>query len=66
MVRITDVTSGVTKKRSGSGARSSAAFVGDSGLTSAGKLLRVPNFGTLTFTICSIDGRTLASWRLHE
>jgi len=62
-VRITDATKRVTKKRTGPGATSSAAFVGDSGLTSAGKLLGVPNFGALTFTNCLIDGRTLASRR---
>jgi len=26
----------------------------------------VPKFGTLTFTSCLIDGKTLASWHLRE
>jgi len=59
-VRITDVTSGVTKKRAGPGARASAAFVGDAGwVTRSRILLGVPNFGKLTFTHCAIDGSAL-------
>jgi len=59
-VRITDVTSGVTKKRAGPGARAAAAFVGDNGwVTKTGTLLGVPKFGKLTFTHCAIDGSAL-------
>jgi peptidase A4-like protein len=60
-VRITDVTSGVTKKRAGPGARSSAALIGDGAwVTKAGTLFGVPNFGKLTFTHCEVDGSALA------
>jgi hypothetical protein len=57
---VTDVTKGVTKKLTGPGASSSAAYVGDSSWTNAGTLLGVPRFGTLTFTHCLIDGSALA------
>ena len=60
-VQVTDVTTGATKKRTGTGASASAAFIGDSAWsTSTGTLLGVPNFGTLTFTHCRIDGGALA------
>jgi hypothetical protein len=60
-VQVTDVTRGITKKLTGAGGRSSAAYVGDTAWSSStGKLLGVPNFGTLTFTNCLIDGDTLA------
>jgi acyl dehydratase len=59
-VQITDVTTGVTKRRTGPGARSSAAFAGDDSVLLNGTLLGVPRFGTLTFTRCFIDGRALA------
>jgi len=59
-VQVTDVTTGVTKKRTGRGARSSAAYAGEDGVGSAkGTLLGVPSFGTLTFTNCLIDGKAL-------
>jgi hypothetical protein len=45
----------------------SAAFIGDDGwATSTGRLLGVPNFGTLAFTNCLMDGKTLASWHPRE
>jgi len=53
--------------RERAGASASAAFIGEDGwVTSTGTLLGVPNFGTLTFTNCLIDGKTLASWHPHE
>jgi len=62
-VRVTDVTKGITKKLTGPGASSSAAYAGDSDwFTSTGTLLGVPNFGKLTFTSCYIDGSALAGW----
>jgi hypothetical protein len=60
-VQVTDVTKAVTKKRTGAGASASAAYIGDSDwVTSTNTLLGVPNFGTLTFTHCLIDGTALA------
>lgn len=59
-VSVTDTTTGVTKKRTGPGASPSAAYVGDSDWVSNGTVLGVPNFGTLTFTNCSVDGKALA------
>lgn len=60
-VQVTDVTKAITKKRTGPGATASAAYVGDSGwYDSAGTLLGVPIFGTLTFTGCFVDGTSLA------
>lgn len=61
-VKVTDVTKGVTKKLTGSGATPSAAYIGDSDWRTSGTLLGVPSFGKLTFTHCSVGGRTLASW----
>ena len=58
-VLVTNVTTGVTRKRTGPGARSSDAFAGDNAVDSNG-VLGVPSFGTLTFTHCLIDGRALA------
>ena len=66
-VQITDVTTGVTKKLTGAGASSSAVFIGDNGwATSAGTLLGVPKFGTLTFTNCLINGNPLGVQQPHE
>jgi len=65
-VTVTDVTKGVTKQLTGAGASSSAGYVGDSDWVSNGTLLGVPNFGTLTFTHCLIDGTALASWNPAE
>ncbi len=59
-VQVTDVTTGVTKRRTGPGARSSAAFAGDDNAFLNGTMLGVPSFGTLTFTSCFVDGRALA------
>jgi hypothetical protein len=59
-VQITDVTRGVTKRRTGPGARPSAVFVGDDSVFLGTTRLGVPNFGTLTFTSCLVDGRALA------
>jgi len=66
-VQITDVTTGVTKKLTGAGASSSTVFIGDNGwATSAGTLLGVPKFGTLTFTNCLINGNPLGVQQPHE
>ena len=59
-VQVTDVTTRFTKRRTGPGARSSAAFVGDDSLLSGATLLGVPHFGTLTYSSCLVDGRALA------
>jgi hypothetical protein len=60
-VQVTDVTKAITKKLTGPGASANAAYAGDSDwVTSTNKLLGVPNFGTLTFTHCLIDGKPLA------
>ena len=60
-VQVTDVTTGVTKKLTGPGASSSAAYVGDTSvLTNPITTVGVPGFGTLTFTSCLVDGRALA------
>ncbi len=59
-VQVTDVRTGVTKRRMGSGARSVTAFVGDNDWLLNGILLGVPSFGALTFTSCLVDGRALA------
>ncbi len=60
-VQVTDVTKSVTKKLTGPGASSSGGYIADSGWYNNGTLLGVPNFGTLTFTHCLIDGTALAS-----
>lgn len=65
-VKVTDVTKGVTKKLSGPGATPSAAYIGDSDWNSSGTLLGVPSFGKLSFTQCSVGGKTLASWKPGE
>ena len=60
-VSVTDATTKVTKKRTGSGASPSAAYVGDSDWAVNGTILGVPSFGTLSFTNCSVDGKALAA-----
>jgi hypothetical protein len=60
-VKVTDVTKGVTKKLTGPGASSSAAYIADSGWFNNGTLLGVPKFGTLTFIHCLVDGTALAN-----
>jgi hypothetical protein len=60
-VSVADTTTAVTKKRTGAGASASAAYVGDSDWTVNGVILGVPSFGTLSFTSCSIDGKSLAA-----
>jgi hypothetical protein len=60
-VQVTDVTKAVTKKLTGPGASSSAAYIGDSSWNNNGTLLGVPNFGTLAFTHCLVDRTALAS-----
>ena len=61
-VQVTDVTTGVTQKIIGAGARASAAYIGSDPLfTSSGALLHVPDFGKLQFKNCLLDGKTLAS-----
>jgi hypothetical protein len=60
---VKDVTTGVTVRHLGVGARASAAFMGDNGwANSNGTLQGVPNFGKLTFTNCLIDGKALGGW----
>jgi Peptidase A4 family len=62
-VQVTDVTTGVTQKIIGAGARARAAWVGDDAwFTSPTQLQHVPDFGKLTFKNCLIDGKALASW----
>lgn len=62
-VQVTDVTTGVTQKIIGPGARARAAYIGDDALfTSSGALLHVPDFGKLTFKNCLLDTKALASW----
>jgi len=68
-VQVTDVTTGVTVTNTitGAGASANAAWIGDdAGSSSTGSLLGVPNFGTLTFTNCLIDGQTLQSWKPQQ
>jgi len=61
-VQVTDVTTGVTEKRTVAGARARVALIGDTGwVDSSGKLEHVPDFGKLKFRDCLIDGKTLAS-----
>ena len=60
-VSVRDVTTGVTKKLTGPGASSTAAYIGDSDVTVGGTEVGVPNFGTVTFTGCSVDGKALAA-----
>jgi hypothetical protein len=68
-VQVTDVTTGVsvTNTITGAGASANAAWIGDDGwYNSSGTLLGVPNFGTLTFTNCLIDGNTLQRWNPQQ
>jgi hypothetical protein len=61
--QVTNVTTGVTQKIIGAGARASAAFVGDEAwLSSSGALFHVPDFGKLQFKNCLLDGKALARW----
>lgn len=60
-VQVTDVTKGITKKLTGPAASPSAAYIADSAWYNNGTLLGVPKFGTITFTHCLVDGKTLAS-----
>jgi hypothetical protein len=62
-VSVTDLTTGVTKKRTGPASSTpNSAYVGDGQLVANGRELRVPNFGTLTFSHSSINGKPLARW----
>jgi hypothetical protein len=60
-VQVTDVTRHVTKRRTGPGARSADALIGnvDVLLEPNGTELGVPAFGTVIFANCLIDGRAL-------
>jgi hypothetical protein len=60
-VQVTDVTKGITKKLTGPAGSPSAAYIADSAWYNNGTLLGVPKFGTLAFTHCLVDGKTLAS-----
>ena len=63
-VQVTDVTTGVTQKILGPGARADDGYFGDSPwFTGTGTLLHVPGFGKLQFKNCLVDGKALASWR---
>jgi hypothetical protein len=65
-VQVTDVTTSVTQKIIGSGARAQSVLIGDSGWApSAGHLQHVPDFGKLTFTNCLIDGTALGGHHPH-
>jgi hypothetical protein len=67
-VQVTDVTTGVTQKIIGAGARASAAVIGDDAVivgSGTGTLLHVPDFGKLTFKNCLIDAKALTSWHPH-
>ena len=61
-VQVTDVTTGVTQKIIGPGARASDAYFGDSSWFFGKTLEHVPDFGKLTFTNCLIDGTALGGW----
>jgi hypothetical protein len=60
-VQVTDVTKGITKKLTGPAATPTSAYIADSGWYVNGSPLGVPKFGTLTFSHCAVDGKTLAS-----
>ena len=65
-VVVTDVTTGVTVQHLGRGASANTAFIGDnSWANNSGALQGVPNFGTLTFTNCLIDGTAIGGWHPH-
>jgi hypothetical protein len=60
---ITDVTTGVTVQHLGRGASANAAFIGEAAwATSTGAREGVPNFGSLAFRNCLIDGTALGGW----
>jgi len=60
-VQVADVTKSITKKLTGPAASPTSAYIADSGWYINGSPLGVPKFGTLTFSHCSVDGKTLAS-----
>jgi hypothetical protein len=61
-VQVTDVTTGVTQKIIGAGARARGTFIGDDGwFTSPTQLQHVPDFGKLTFKNCLLNTKALAS-----
>lgn len=61
-VQVTDVTTGVTQKIIGAGARARGTFIGDDGwFTSPTTLQHVPDFSKLTFKNCILNGKALAS-----
>lgn len=60
-VQVTDVTKGITKKLTGPAASPSAAYIADSAWYNNTTLLGVPKFGTITFTHCLVDGKSLGS-----
>jgi hypothetical protein len=60
-VQVTDVTKAITKKLTGPGASPNAAYIADSAWYINRSPVGVPKFGTLTFTHCAVDGKTLAS-----
>lgn len=65
-VQVVDVTTGVTHKIIGAGARARGVWVGEDGVGSRSRpLFHVPDFGKLTFKNCLVDGKALASWHPH-
>jgi hypothetical protein len=61
-VQVTDVTTGVTQKIIGAGARAQVVLISDNSWTTSTGRWHVPDFGKLTFKNCLIDGKALASW----
>jgi hypothetical protein len=63
-VSVTDLTTKVRKRLTGRPYSSPPinAYVGDGQAVVNGNELRVPDFGTLTFTKCFINGKRLARW----
>jgi hypothetical protein len=62
-VTVTDLSTHVTWKRTGTGAHPSRAFVGDSIWVPPHQLqLGVPDFRTLVFTRCAVNGKALGRW----
>jgi hypothetical protein len=62
-VQVTDVTTSVTEKIIGAGARAHDIAVGDNGWVDPSTLVleHVPDFGKLTFKNCLVDGKALAA-----
>ncbi len=62
-VTVTDLSTRVTRKRTGAGAHPTRAFLGDSiWVPPHLDQLGVPDFGELVFTRCSVNGKALGRW----